>query len=476
MLRLLGIRTRIVIIVLAATAAGYAAVARYVPTDRLPDTYPEIVAVSIITFGVALLLSRSIVAPLRLLEERMRTRIEGRGDEVVPARGHDEVTMFARTLNEFLVKVDDSALSMQVERNKTSEIREKLEQESSARHADVELLLDVAERLLGGKDFSGVATHILKDLNNHLQAGWSSLFLLGNGGKSLEMVASEGLDPDLSELLQLEGHKPVRYRPGEGLSGLAISEKKTQVALEGFQDKRFKLFDKQGTHHKKIKNLCAVPLLINDEARGLLMVFNGPTPPGWDENRQQLLGRVARLLARLLIDATDFFEPFRETMTGLLVKEFWDEQFRKELSRADRSGSSLGVGCLELNFSPIVGDAKKRSELMGTIGEITKDNLRLADLATRDGYVLYVLLPHTDSLGTMFMMGRLKDRLDSLAFEEGEGKPLFETRAGVASFPDDVVEPGQVEIAAKEALEQARKSGDDRLVCYKRQPKVNEVS
>ena len=478
MLRLLAIRTRIVIVVLGMTVAGFAAVARYVPTEKLPETYPAIVGVSLIAFGVALFLSRSLTVPLRLLDEQLRRRVEGQSDEALQVRGHDEVTDFSRTLNEFLVQVDDGVLSLQQERDKNSQEREKLQRESSARKADVELLLDVAERLLGGRDFSGVATKILEDLNSHLNLGWSSLFLLTNEGKSLEMVASSGLDTELSKLLTLEGHQAVRYRPGEGLSGLAISSKEIQIATEGYQDKRFKLFDKQGTHHKKVKNLCAAPLVIDEEALGVLISFNCPTPPGFDEPSQLLLGRVARLLSRLLLSATDYFEPYRESVTGLLIKEFWNEQYGKELSRSDRAGTSLGVGCLELQFSPLVGDASRRSELMGQIGAITKENLRLADLATRDGYIISVLLPHTDSLGTMFMMGRLKDRLDALAFEKGEGKPLFETRVGVASFPDDVVEPGQVEVAASEALEQARKSGDDRLVCYKKtgqeQAKVSE--
>jgi len=476
MFRLLALRTRVVMVVLGAVTLGFACGARYVPVELLPETYPVLAGAAVVAFLVALLVAQSVVTPVRELDDVLRGRLEGRADGVLRVRGHDEVTLLERSLNEYFMRVDDGLLTLERDRRRTDDERSRAEASAAAQRADVVLLLQLAERMHGRGDFTTTASAVLDAMNGHLRLGYSAVFLARSEGSSLELVSSAGLDPELTEALRLEGARSVDFRPGEGISGLAMAEGTTQVAPEGYRDRRFKIFDRQSTHHRRILNMCATPLLVDGKAAGLLMAFNAPAPGGFGETQQVLLEGVARLLAVSLAAGDDFEGPWLDGVSGLLRKDYFDVCMQREVARADRSGASLGLGTLDLVFAASVADARRRSELMAQVGREIRDNLRVADMAARDGYVVHVLMPHTDSLGAMFLAGRLKDRLDALAFTEGAGRPLFETTAAVAAFPDDVDEPAQLIEAVGAALEQAGTSGEARLVCYKRPLVAKEAS
>ena len=180
--------------------------------------------------------------------------------------------------------------------------------------------------------------------------------------------------------------------------------------------------------------------------------------------------RVAALLGGILGRGGDFEDGFREEFTGLFLKEYWDQRLRVEQERVTRSGGALGMALVRLRFHPEVAeDTSLRCSVVQAAGAIIRENLRIADVAARQGYDLHVLFPDTDSLGVMFVAGRIKERLDAWLFEHAATVgDRVQVLAGVASFPDDVSDPSSLVAAVSKALDHAGRSGDGRLVCYGR--------
>ena len=467
MLRIVGIRVRFVLLTLAALGIGFFCSTRYVPTEFLYDIYPLLALASIFFFLVSLLLAYSVTAPLTELIDKMKSRCEGEEGDIVRPGGYDLISQLAKVLNQYFVKVDDDNLTIERHQEKDAESRQKLEDVIAWSGSDIEMLLSVAEIVQGSGDLPAVTSAVLKSMNHHIKMGWSSLFILDDD-KTLKLVASEGLDEDLSTLLILEGSKKVQFHSGEGLSGVALSSLESMVANKGHKDDRFKLFSGSPNHYRNIKNLCIIPLIQANKGIGLLMVFNIPSAKGFSDEDVQFLERVARLLS-LAVVANGSEEQLLlknvDQLSGLLTSDCWSRLVKTEKDRAARSGNSAGLMLIELRFGRRGVTPSEKARLVSLAGSVIKRNLRVVDLAAREGYLFKVFLPQTNSLGTMYLAGRIKDACDSLAFDTDDAGPLFTTVAGVASFPEDVDDIKKLEESVMAVLDKAGNSGDTCLVC-----------
>ena len=77
-----------------------------------------------------------------------------------------------------------------------------------------------------------------------------------------------------------------------------------------------------------------------------------------------------------------------------------------------------------------------------------------------------ICLPGTDPLGALLTAGRLKEQIDSFAFDARD-RQLFAMAGGVAGFPDQVAEWAALVPAVDAALAEAQRIGDNRVVCFK---------
>ena len=199
-LRIVGIRIRFVFLALAALGIGFFCSTRYVPTEYLFDIYPLLALAAIFFFLLSLFLAYSVTGPLTELITKLKCRCVGEEGAIIRPSGYDLVSQLTKVLNEYFMKVDDSHLVVEREQAKGAQDRQKLEDVIAWSGSDIELLLSVAEVIQGSGDFPVVTSAVLKSMNSHVKMGWSSLFILDDN-KTLKLVASEGLDEDLSTLL-----------------------------------------------------------------------------------------------------------------------------------------------------------------------------------------------------------------------------------------------------------------------------------
>ena len=172
-LRIVGIRIRFVFLALAALGVGFLCSTIYVPTEYLLDIYPLLALAGIFFFLLSLLLAYSVTSPLLELLKLLKNRCEGIDSDVVRPKGYDLISQVAKALNEYFVKIDDSNLVIEREKEKNIEDRGKLEDVISGTGSDIERLLSVAEIIQGTGDLPSVASSVLKSMNGYINVGWS---------------------------------------------------------------------------------------------------------------------------------------------------------------------------------------------------------------------------------------------------------------------------------------------------------------
>ena len=163
-----------------------------------------------------------------------------------------------------------------------------------------------------------------------------------------------------------------------------------------------------------------------------------------EQEREVLLARVE---AMALTDG----------LTGLPNRRAWDEELRREVARAARTGTTLSVVLLDLDRFKDFNDSHGHQvgdELLQEAAVAWRTALRVTDFIARYGGEEFgVLLPTTSEVGGLEVIERLR-----------QATPMGQTcSAGITSTePTDT--PEGVLQRADAALYQAKREGRDRVV------------
>jgi len=172
----------------------------------------------------------------------------------------------------------------------------------------------------------------------------------------------------------------------------------------------------------------------------------------------------------------------RDSLTKLYNHGFFQESLRREIARARRTQTELGLILIDLdNFKTVndtfghpVGDEVLLAFAGLLVGRSRAVDLsfRLAkkDIAARYGGDEFALiLPDTPKLGTLAKAERLRANVEMLEFETA---PTQTISVGLAVFPTDADSPRGLVEAADRAMYVAKRRGRNRIVDY--QPALTE--
>lgn len=162
-----------------------------------------------------------------------------------------------------------------------------------------------------------------------------------------------------------------------------------------------------------------------------------------------------------------------DAKTGLVDATFWHDVAARELTRAKRLGSTVGVLILDLDHFKLINDTYGHlagDRVLRAIADAVKHAVRSYDLVGRfGGEEFAVLLPGvgTDEVRTAAERIRFDiARLEVPVIDRG-GVPRvingLTASVGAAVFPDTATELSPLLLAADEALYQAKNSGRDRV-------------
>lgn len=191
------------------------------------------------------------------------------------------------------------------------------------------------------------------------------------------------------------------------------------------------------------------------------------------EARQRLAHVVGEqlslALANLKLRETLRDQSIRDPLTGLFNRRYLEETFERDLQRAARNHSSLGVIMLDVDYFKSFNDTlghEAGDAVLRELGGFLARCIRGADIACRYGGDEFVLiLPDSPLEMSQRRAEELREGVAALPVHF-RGRPLGPTTVslGVAAFPDHGLDKEALLRIADAALYRAKHEGRNRAV------------
>lgn len=227
-------------------------------------------------------------------------------------------------------------------------------------------------------------------------------------------------------------------------------------------------------------NVVVVPVLANGEPVGVLVAeWAGGRWSGMPSATLAALVQSAShagmsLRTRMLLGEVDRLAR-HDGLTGLANRNEFDAALERELSRAQRTGTSLSLVLVDVDHFKVVNDTHGHQvgdQVLRQVGAGLERLVRREDVAARyGGEEFVVLLPGVDGEGGTAFAERVRERLNT----EVDAVTIT-VSAGVACYPDNARDVDELVGRADGALYAAKRSGRNRVVCSEAQVRPVAVS
>ncbi len=453
-LRFLGLRARLLVLAIGLGLLGAFSLVPLLPSDSLAEAYPRMALVVGIAAVLAALAGAAVVRPLEALRRVLDDRSEGRQILPTPDRGHDEVKALSDAVLRFLEYTDRQAAP--VSPTVTALV---------LGERGLSDLLELAARAPGPGGARGAVRRLLAGIRDAVRLQHVSLLVQEPGSGRLELHLAAGMPEELEAELERDGPRPVRFSAASGVAGRAFETGRSQVAPRGYHDKLFGRYG--GDHEKQIRSLAAIPMRIEGKVQAVLNAVNIGGGAAFDARVVDFLERAALLVEGWLPELTGRVPGAgTDPLTGVLPFARWETRLESEIDRVRRTPRALALAIVEPVFPEGEPPGPVKNRVLEAIGVQLREGFRSLDAVGREGNRFFLCMPETDALGALWLMGRVKERIDlgALELRDGTGTRVT-TVVGVASIPDLCEDPDRLLEATEAALARAREAGDYRMAC-----------
>jgi diguanylate cyclase (GGDEF)-like protein len=219
-------------------------------------------------------------------------------------------------------------------------------------------------------------------------------------------------------------------------------------------------------------SLC-LPLMTQGGTMGMLHLRpqDGSGQLHLSESKQLLAAALAQQVALGLsnLRLREFLreDSIRDALTGLYNRRYMTESLDQEVSRADRSGRTVGLITFDLDHFKDINDSQGHAvgdRLLHALGTLVKDSVRAGDIPCRyGGDEFIVILPGISSDQLLLLAELVRKKAESVMPELGGAAHPCTLSVGVAMFPDDGHNAESLQLAADRALYQAKAGGRNRV-------------
>jgi diguanylate cyclase (GGDEF)-like protein len=421
----------------AARSVSDSQVVALYPQKKL-DSYASSIRLRVALFmGLLLLLIgagaalavRSLTHTLRAFADGIRAVAAGRFDQRLPVRGSDEFSQFGEVFNQMSSQLEQRIEELDGERRRVPEFGQRFGAALAATH-DVAGLLEIVV---------------------------DSAMQLARAEGARLLVADEGTDVLVEQLRRGELgaaagllDQPVRY--GEGIEGRALQTRQAVIGDEPVP-------------------LLAAPLVAEERVLGLLtLVGSTDRPFGRDDAERvgSLVGQGAVAIENARLHRLIQKQAKTDPLTQLLNRREFEEQLAREVERAQRFGTPVGLVVLDLDdfklindrFGHLAGDGVLKAAA-GAIRQCTRE---IDQPARWGGEEFAVILPHTGIDGAARLAERLRQAIAERQIPTPDGRSVRVTASfGVAALPGSGTTQVELTAAADDAVYRSKRAGKNRV-------------
>ena len=227
-------------------------------------------------------------------------------------------------------------------------------------------------------------------------------------------------------------------------------------------------------HAKGVEHtyLC-IPIVAQGETLGILHFQATDEMPQMETSEMSFkttfAGQVGLSIANIRLREALRAQSVRDALTGLYNRRYLEEALDREVRRASRSDSHLGLIMVDLDHFKRFNDTHGHDAGDAVLREaaaLLLKNVRTEDLVCRfGGEEFVVILPTADLDASRARGERLRMRMrDASIMYQGKSLGQVTFSVGVAAFPAQGLSPKELMAAADAALYEAKRGGRDRVV------------
>ena len=287
-------------------------------------------------------------------------------------------------------------------------------------------------------------------------------------------AAAAGSTPEFMAFIQDKLPLAEESPMGDALAARTIREKKAFVSNDTQSDPRVRF--KKEHLERGTRSMAVLPLLVADEAVGMLALYAGEAD-FFDEREMKLLTELADDIAFAIDhlgkqDRLDYLA-YYDALTGLANRSLFLERTSQYMRSAARDGHQAALFLIDLqrfkNINDSLGQAAGDA-LLKQVAQWLSHKVGDANLLARiDADHFAVVLPLLKQDGNVaHLLEKAMDAFEEHPFRLGDGVFRVATTAGVALFPGDGDTADALFKSAEAALKKA-KAGGDRYLLYAHQ-------
>lgn len=325
-------------------------------------------------------------------------------------------------------------------------------------------LIDVARASVSTIELDSLLTAILESAMRFTGIPAGSVALYDNRTGNLTLRAHSGLSADFVAFDQWA------VTPG----GLTDQLLQRDQILFVEDTEKVDFFHNPLAVREGIRSLVCIPLVTKGNIQGVLYLDDF-VPRTFDRERMELLSVLASFAAMAIENAKLHHETIQmaitDSLTRLYNRRYFEQVLPQELERAERYGLSFGLLMIDVDNFKKFNDSYGHpmgDRILATIAGSVEKSLRSVDFAFRyGGEELVVLLPETDQKNACKVAERIRQRVvrDTNRRMRGTLKEPITVSVGVASYPDDGGDIGQLLTRADSLLYQAKNAGRNCVRC-----------
>jgi diguanylate cyclase (GGDEF)-like protein len=224
----------------------------------------------------------------------------------------------------------------------------------------------------------------------------------------------------------------------------------------------------------QLRGFSSIPLLIQDQVIGLVVVFDFGEGRGRSIDSQDFSNlRILASQVAIGIEKAALYDKVQrlsitDGLTGLFVHRHFQARLDEELKRAERYKEPLSLLMLDIDFfkkfndsyGHLAGDA-----VLKRVASLLKDSMENADVPSRyGGEEFCVIFPKQEKKDAIIKAEKIRLAIEGDVLRY-EGKELKVTVSmGLAAFPIDVMTKKGLIDKADQALYKAKQEGRNRLI------------
>lgn len=319
---------------------------------------------------------------------------------------------------------------------------------------ELEVLLEISKMIQWTEDPHKTFKMLLDLIREAIPFENATMFLMNRGDESLVAAMTVGESIDLIP--------EVKFDHGLGFSGWVAKEKKPVLLKDLRADRKEQV--------PEIASFICVPLLVQTEVIGVINLSHSK-PGAFDDDDLRLLtlisGQAASAIHKHLMYKEMETLATTDGLTFVFNRRYFQEQLAREVQRASRYMQEFSVVLMDLdNFKQLndtcghgVGDL-----VLKEFAALLKRCARASDIVARYGGDEFVmLLPCTGRGNALAAAERIRAVIEKCTFPR---RKRLTVSMGVASFPQNAEEGGEVMASADEALYAAKRLGKNRAVAF----------